>query len=73
MSTAGGDVRGEGSASRRGERLLRSWLKHERLRVAVALAERKHHALRGHMRREEVERVSHHAPRGQNLPPPGTR
>ena len=38
---------GEGAARRRRERRLRSWLKHERQRVALALSEQKHHTSRG--------------------------
>ena len=42
MSTACGDI-ATGAARRRRERRLRSWLKHERMTVAVALAEASHH------------------------------
>ena len=42
MSTAGVDI-AAGAARRRRERRLRSWLKHERMTVAMALAEMKHH------------------------------
>ena len=44
---AGGEVDGEGAARRRRQRRLRSWLKHERQSVAMALAEYSHHASRG--------------------------
>ena len=73
---AGGDVDGEGAARRRRQRRLRSWLKHERQSVAMALAEYTHHASRGQTRaraREEVEHVPHYALRGQKTPPPGER
>ena len=46
MSMAGGDDCGEGSARRRRQRRLHSWLKHERQSVAMALAENTHHASR---------------------------
>ena len=42
MSTAGVDI-AAGAARRRRERRLRSWLKHERMTVAMALAEASHH------------------------------
>ena len=42
MSTACVDI-AVGAARRRRERRLRSWLKHERLTVAMALAEASHH------------------------------
>ena len=42
MSTAGVDI-AAGAARRRRERRLRSWLKHERMTVAKALAEASHH------------------------------
>ena len=61
---AGCDVDGEGAARRRRQRRLRSWLKHERQSVAMALAEYTHHASRGQTRaraREEVEYVLHNA------------
>ena len=45
MMMAGGDD-GEGAARRRRQRRLRSWLKHERQSVAMALAEYTHHASR---------------------------
>ena len=41
MSTAGVDI-AAGAARRRRERRLRSWLKHERMTVAMALAEASH-------------------------------
>ena len=36
-----------GAAKRRWQRRLRSWLRHERMTVAMALAERTHHSSRG--------------------------
>ena len=36
-----------GAAQRRRQRRLRSWLRHERMTVAMALAERTHHSSRG--------------------------
>ena len=42
MSTAGVDI-AAGAARRRRERRLRSWLQHERVTVAMALAEASHH------------------------------
>ena len=36
-----------GAAQRRRQRRLRSWLRHERMTVAMALAERTHHSTRG--------------------------
>ena len=44
---AAGRDDGEGSATRRRERHLRSWLKHERQSVAMALSEFQHHSSRG--------------------------
>ena len=73
---AGGDVDGEGAARCRRQRRLRSWLKHERQSVAMALAEYSHHASRGQTRaraREEVEHVTHSGLRAQKTPPPGER
>ena len=42
MSTARVDI-AAGAAMRRRQRRLRSWLKHERMTVAMALAEASHH------------------------------
>ena len=73
---AGGEVDGEGAARRRRQRRLRSWLKHERQSVAMALAEYTHHASRGQTRaraREEVENVTRDGLRAQKSPPPGER
>ena len=57
---------GAGAAKRRRERRLRSWAKHERMTVAMALAEQHH------IREGEVHEV-HHALRGQTRPLPGMR
>ena len=38
---------GSGAAQRRRQRRLRSWLRHERMTVAMALAESTHHSSRG--------------------------
>ena len=38
---------GSGAAQRRRQRRLRSWLRHERMTVAMAPAERTHHSSRG--------------------------
>ena len=56
-----------GSARRRRERRLRSMLRHERMSVAMALAEKLHHsACRSVPLKEElVEHEMHNAPRGQ--------
>ena len=55
---------GTSSARRRRERRLRLWAKHERLSVAMALAEKFHHSTnRTVLPKEEVEQ--HYAPRGQ--------
>ena len=73
---AGGEVDGEGAARRRRQRRLRSWLKHERQSVAMALAEYTHHASRGQTRaraREEAGSETYYAPRGPKTLPPGTR
>ena len=73
---AGGDFDGEGAARRRRQRRLRSWLKHERQSVAMALAKYTHHASRGQTRaraREEVEHEKHDGPRAQKPPLPGRR
>ena len=62
---------------RRRQRRLRSWLRHERMTVAMTLAEMTHHtAPRGpKMARvgEEVVHDAHDAPRGPKTPPPGVR
>ena len=71
---AGGEVDGEGAARRRRQRRLRSWLKHERQSVAMALAEYTHHASRGQTRaraREEAGSETNYAPRGPKTPASG--
>ena len=72
---AGCDV---GSVRRRRERRLRQWLRHERMTVAMVLAESTHHATpRGQKEmartREEVESETRNVPRGQTTPPLGMR
>ena len=66
---------GTGSARRRSER--RSVPQHERMAVAVAVAEARHHSSRAHKTataiREEVVQVTHKAPRRQKTPPPEAR
>ena len=66
-----------GSAMRRRQRRLRQWLRHERMTVAMALAEVTHHAApRGPKTaraEEEAEYETHYALRGQKTPPPGER
>ena len=47
MSLVVGEQTVSGAAQRRRQRRLRSWLRHERMTVAMALAERKHHSSRG--------------------------
>ena len=65
------------AAARRRQRRLRSWLRHERMTIAMTLAEMAHHtAPRGpKMARvgEEVVQDAHEALRGQKTPPPGTQ
>ena len=65
------------AAARRRQRRLRSWLRHERVTVAMTLAELTHHtAPRGpKMARvgEEVVHDAHEALRGQKTPPLGTQ
>ena len=63
---------GEGTARGRRERRFRSFLRHERMSVAMALAE----FLRGHRTaraREEVEDELYDVPWHQIPPPPGMR
>ena len=50
-----------GAAMRQPERRLRSWAKHERLSVAMALAEKLHHSAYRPVlpKEEEVEHVQH--------------
>ena len=64
---------GEGAARRRRERRLRSWLRHERQSVTMALSEYKHHSPRGRRKDragEEGHRDKDEAPRRQKPPPP---
>ena len=60
------EVGGGGCARRRRERRLRSMLRHERMAVAMALAEALHHSSGPKV----MERAQHAAPRGQET---GTR
>ena len=72
MSTAGVDI-AAGAARRRRERRLRSWLKHERMTVAMALAEMKHHtAPRGPKmaRAGEEESETKYTAKFRTTPPP---
>ena len=66
-----------GAAMRRRQRRLRQWLRHERLSVAMALAETNHHAApRGQTKaraREGVEHVLYEGLRAQKPPLPGKR
>ena len=56
---------GTGSARRRRERRLRSWAKHERLSVAMALAEKLHHSANRTVSPKKDDVEQHHALRGQ--------
>ena len=74
MSTACVDT--ATAAARRRQRRLRSWLRHERMTVAMTLAEKLHHTSRGQKLArvgEEVVHDAHDALRGQKTPPPGVR
>ena len=75
MSTAGVDT--ATAAARRRQRRLRSWLRHERMTVAMTLADMTHHtAPRGpKMARvwEGVEHEQHDGLRAQKPPLPGVR
>ena len=66
---------GTGSARRRRERRLRSMLRHERMSVAMALAEKLHHsAQRPEMARAGGgARVEVHGRVPEDAPPPGGR
>ena len=67
---------GTGSARRRRERRLCSMLRHERMAVAMALAESLHHSaqpLEKARAREVEEQDQHEALRRQEAPPPGKR
>ena len=64
------------AAARRRQRRLGSWLRHERMTVAMTLAEKLHHTSRGQKLArvgEEVVHDAHDAPRGPKTPPPGVR
>ena len=67
---------GSSAARRRRERRLRSFLRHERMAVAMAVAEARHHSSRGQMTAtafsEMEEQEKNNAPR-QKAPPPGMR
>ena len=77
MSTNVGVDTATGAAMRRRQRRLRSWLRHERMTVAMTLAEFAHHtAPRGpKMARvgEGVEHEQHDGLRAQKPPLPGVR
>ena len=74
-----------GAAARRRERRFRSWLRHERMTVAMALAEQHHHSVnrverdeapRRQTTRASVEEEVHElydGPRAEKRPPPGVR
>ena len=74
-----------GAAQRRRQRRLRSWLRHERMTVAMALAERTHHSSRGQTiaragvwrgvvaRDERHDLGPPHTPAGALQPCPGSR
>ena len=64
------------AAARRRQRRLRSWLRHERMTVAMTLAEKLHHTSRGQKLArvgEEVVHDAHDALRRKKTPPPGVR
>ena len=67
---------GTGSARRRRERRFRSMLRHERMAVAMALAESLHHSAQRPEKakaREVEEQDQHEALRREKAPPPGMR
>ena len=82
-------ARVSGAAMRRRERRLRSWAKHERLSIAMALAEKLHHSaqpvMEQHVVPRELKKASaregeeykknalYEALRGQKTPLPGVR
>ena len=77
MSTAGVDI-AAGAARRRRERRLRSWLKHERMTVAMALAEASHHTAPRRQRTARArgwvrDEVHGHVPEAPTSSEPGTR
>ena len=64
------------TAARRRQRRLRSWLRHERMTVAMTLAEMSHHTALRELtmaRVEEVEKVTHDGLWAQMTPPRGER
>ena len=65
----------DGAAKRRRERRLRSWVKHERQTVAMALAKALHHTedCQGRSPRRETEHELYAAPRRPKPPSPGCR
>ena len=80
MGVARGGGGGTSCARRPRERRLRSFLRHERMAVALHLIEALHHSSAASLepvverREEEVEaEVVYDAPRGQEQPPPGMR
>ena len=67
-----------GAAKRRRERRLRQWQRHERMTVAMALAEATHHAAPRRQKpvsaiRGVEEQVTHVGLRAQKTPPPRER
>ena len=75
MAERGDAGGGTGSARRRRERRLRSMLRHERMAVAMALAENLHHSAQRPEKaraREVEEQDQHEALRRQKAPPPGS-
>ena len=72
------DVEHAGAAKRRRERRLRQWLRHERMTVAMAVAEATHHSAPRRQKtataiREVEEQASHDCLRAQTALPPGAR
>ena len=68
------DVDSASAARRRRERRLHSWLRHERMTVAMALAEKLHHTSRGQRfarAGEEGHRNEYEALRRQKPSSPG--
>ena len=61
-----------GAAQRRRQRRLRSWLRHERMTVAMALAEKLHHSTRGQRmaRAGEEDLELHYTAEFRTHPPP---
>ena len=72
------DVEHAFAAKRRRERRLRQWLRHERLTVAMAVAEATHHSAPRRQKtataiREVEEQATHEGLRAQTALPPGAR